>query len=396
MTTQEHPDTIQESSVDRVRARIQEGRLGKNLGLAFHLKQIDNVLYGIQQARYYLVGADSGCGKSSIVDFLFVLKAYFTAVEQCRAFVCFYYSFEISEEEKIAKWICTVVKVLHDLDLHVDYVMGRISGMTVSDVDQVLIDEALEVITDVLKHVIIIDTTKNPTAIFTDVIEYAESIGKVIRKVVVSKKKKDDNGNFVQTKYITGFIPNDPDQITIIVLDHVALATPEQGMDTKSTIDLLSKYFVFIRNKFRFSIVAVQQFNAELQSVERRKFKAAALAPGRNDFGDSKYTYRDADVVLGGLMPSMFDISEFYGYSILPGAGNSRDYYFGNYLVMWFLMKNRYGKSGIPFALFMNGMAGTFTDLPRATEENEFTLESMSEERTRLETINEWYCPKSQ
>ncbi len=100
-----------------------------------------------------------------------------------------------------------------------------------------------------------------------------------------------------------------------------------------------------------------------------------------------------ADVVLGGLMPSMFDIQEFYGYSILPGGSNSHNYHLGNYFVMWFLMKNRYGKSGIPFALFMNGMSGTFEDLPYATEENEFALEEFDDERLRLETANAWYCP---
>jgi hypothetical protein len=335
-------------------------------------------------------------GKTTLVDFLFVIQAYLTAKKQERSFKCFYYSFEISEEEKIAKWICTMVKLMHDMEFHVDYVMGRIEGMIVTDEDQVLIDQALEFISEILEHVVIIDTTKNPTAVFHDMIEYAESVGEVHRKEVVSKKKKDAQGKPLKTTYITGFTPNDPDQITLFVMDHIALCTPEQGMDMKGTIDIMSKYIVFGRNKFRFSFAIVQQFNTELQSVERRKFKSAALCPGRNDFGDSKYTYRDADVVLGGLMPSMFDIADFYGYSILPGAGNSRDYYFGNYFVMWFLMKNRYGRSGLPFALFMNGMSGTFTDLPKPTDENEFTLESIAEERTRLEKINEWYCPKPQ
>ncbi len=271
--------------------------MGKNLGIAFCLKQIDRALFGLQQARYYLIGSDSGIGKTTIVDFLFVIKAWITAKEQGRAFKCRYYSFEISEEEKLAKWVCTVVKILHDVEFHVDYVMGRIQGMTITDADQVLIDEALLFITEILKDVTIIDTPKNPTAVFHDAIEYAESIGQVHRTEVTSKKKKDKDGKFVRTTYITGFTPNDPDQITLFALDHVALAIPEMGMDTKATIDTLSKYFVFIRNRFRFSVVAVQQFNTELQSVERRKLRAAALSPARNDFGDSKYTYRDRPAV---------------------------------------------------------------------------------------------------
>lgn len=396
MTPEEQVDTASENLISRVRARIQDGKSGNNLGLPIVLNNINKVLYGVQQARYYLVGADSGVGKTTFADFMFVLHGYIAAKREGRKLKIFYYSFEISEEEKIAKWICFVSKFLFDLPLHMDYVMGRIHGMTVSDEDQEVIDKCLDFLAELLECVTFIDTPKNPTAIFHDAIEYAEANGVVKRTDVVNKKVLDEAGKPKVVSYITGFIPNDPREIVMYLVDHVALCTSEQGYDTKQTMDLLSKYMVFIRNKFRFTPVMIQQFNTELQSVERRKFKSAALAPQRNDFGDSKYTYRDADIVFGLLKPSQFDIAEFYGYSILIGKDNNRNYAFGDNFLAVFLMKNRYGASGILFPLFMDGMSGVFKDLPPSTGDYEFELETAAEECLQLNQINEWFSPKAQ
>jgi len=350
----------------------------------------------LQQARYYLVGADSGVGKTTFADFMFVLHSYITAKKEGRKLKIFYYSFEISEEEKIAKWICFVSKTVYGLALHMDYVMGRIHGMKVNEEDQEVIDKCLDFLAELLDCVTFIDTPKNPTAIFHDAIEYAEANGVVKRTEVINKKVLDKAGKPKVTSYITGFTPTDARQTVMYLVDHVALCTSEQGFNTKETMDLLSKYMVFIRNKFRFSPVIIQQFNTELQSVERRKFKSAALAPQRNDFGDSKYTYRDADIVFGLLKPSQFDIAEFYGYSILPGKDNNASYYFGDNFLAVFLMKNRYGASGILFPLFMDGMSGVFKDLSPSTGDYDFELESAAEECLQLTKINEWYSPKPQ
>lgn len=377
--------------ISRVRSRIQQGRRGENIGLPFASKRLNNALFGIHQARYYLAGADSGVGKSSFVNFYFVLEAYKTALLEKRPFKLFYYSFEISEEELIAKWVCYVISLMFDVDLHMDYIMGRIKGMTLTDEHQEMIDSALDWLSDMLPFVEIIDAPKNPTTIFNQLIEYAETIGEVHRTTHTSKKK-DKAGKFIKTSYITGFTVTDPRLLVLVVVDHVALATNEQGMNKKDTIDLLSKYMVFVRNRFRFSPVMIQQFNTEMQTVERRKFKGAAFAPQRADFGDSKYTYRDADIVFGLLNPSFFDISEFYGYSVLPSPNNSQNYSLGEFFIMAFIMKNRYGQSNIQIPQFMNGMIGLFYDLP--SPDQDFILENFQEMAETIRARSSHFTPK--
>ena len=398
MTKQEQVDSESQVEVplmDRVRARIESGKAGQNLGVQMSLQRLNNVLFGIHQSRYYLIGADSGVGKTTFTNFVFVLEAIREVINNPRPMMIHYYSFEIAEEELIAKWVVYAVKVMFETDLHMDYILGRIRDMPMTEEHSNMVNEGIDFVAGLLKYMRIQDAVKNPTAIFNEMIAYADTIGRVHRKTISEVKKIAGKPKTVTSSFITGYTPNNDDELTLIVIDHVALATPEQGKTTKDTIDLLSKYMVFLRNRFRFSPVLIQQFNTELQSVERRKFRAAALAPQRMDFGDSKYTYRDADIVFGLLNPSFFDIEEFYGYSILPSETDDTQYYYlGEFFVMAFVMKNRYGQTNLQIPLFMNGMTGVFYDLP--SPDNSLELELWGEHTLNLREICQSFCPPSQ
>src|SRR5579872_3935043 len=84
--------------------QVQRGLLGKNIGLRNGLIHINNYIYGTKKARYYLIGADSGVGKSTLVDFMFVLQAYKSAKATGRKLKIFYLSFEIGKADKVARW----------------------------------------------------------------------------------------------------------------------------------------------------------------------------------------------------------------------------------------------------------------------------------------------------
>lgn len=342
--------------------RVKQGREGKNLGVAIPLQNVNQWLHGVQQARYYLMGADSGVGKSSLGDFIFLISLWLQSKREKRKLRILYYSFEISGEEKIAAWVAAFISIVYDKSMPVDYIMGYIHGNMISDEDLVLVEKALGVVKEMLTCITIHDSPKNPTAIYHDAIDLAEELGTVIRETKVSKRLKDKDGKATKQVYITGYIPDDPDMMVEIILDHVALATPEAGLSPKATIDRMSSYFVFIRNKLRFSILLIQQFNTEMQTVERRKFSQAAFAPQRSDFGDSKYTFRDADVVFGLIKPSFFDLQSYFGYQIEPTSGVT--YGLGDAFVAAFLMKNRYGPTNKMMPLFMDGITKRFYDLP--------------------------------
>lgn len=298
-----------------------------------------------------------------------------------------YYSFEISAEEKTAAWCSYLVSVKYGVDLPTDYIMGNVEGNLLTDEHAAMVDDCMEIVEKMLEFITIKDTPMHPTAIFHDAIDMAESLGTVHRETKVNKRVKDKDGKPTQDTYIVGYTPSDPDMTMIMVLDHVALAIQEAGLSPKATIDRLSSYCVFLRNKLSITSVLIQQFNTEMGTVERRKFSQAAFAPQRLDFGDSKYTYRDADVVLGMIKPMSFDLESYYDYPVQAGGKNIVG--LEDNFVAVFLMKNRYGPSNKMMPIFMNGISKRFYDLP--LDPHSFEVEQFTEETTRLKQLCQLY-----
>lgn len=354
--------------------QVQRGILGKNIGLRNGLTHINNYIYGTQKSRYYLIGADSGVGKTTLADFMFVLQAYKAAKSQGRKLKVFYCSFEIAKADKIARWVSYYVFQIHRIRLPSDYVLGRIEGVLLTPEHSLLVKEAYTLIEQMFNEcVVFIDLMMSPNSIFESIIqEHFSKRGKVL----------------MDNKKYTGFIPNDPDYMTILLVDHLALTDEEAGDDTKKTMDKLSKKAVILRNIFGCTIVFIQQFSTDMLSANRamhtKKTGVAAIAPTRLDFGDSKATYRDADVVIGGICPGR-DLNNLDGYDL----GHNK---LGLTMVLLFIMKNRYGRAGKYSPVFIDGITGTFMDLPYPA--NPLTDEAFYNEAQQIEKVCQAFSPK--
>jgi hypothetical protein len=131
--------------------------------------------------------------------------------------------------------------------------------------------------------------------------------------------------------------------------------------------------------------IILQQFSTELTGAYRLKDAKASIAPQRIDFGDSKYTYRDADVVQGLIKPVMFDKKTYNGFDVVK---------LHTYLVFLFLMKNRYGPDQRVIPMFMNPFAGTFTDLPLEPIKNHVDMSKFYDMAKHLDKIAQTFTPK--
>jgi hypothetical protein len=338
----------------------QAGRRGRNYGRGNGLTHINKYLYGTHRARYYLVGADSGVGKTTISDFMFILKAYEEAKRTNKRFKCFYCSFEISKPIKVARWISYYVFVKHGERLPPDYILGRIEGHRVSDIHDTMVREAFEVVEDMFKYIDFLDVTQTPGYIFDSIVHgYFAYHGKV-----EWTKVSDEDAKRGITPNVKGFTPNNPelfnDTMVMLYIDHAALADEEPGLfgNLKKNLDLLSKKCVILRDKFMMTIIFIQQFSTDLleagrQLAVRKTF--TAISPTRQDLGDSKATFRDADTVIGFIAPGK-DLPDWEGYDLSPSA-------FGTYLVIGFIMKNR-GPANKIVPLLLDPITGYVYDAP--------------------------------
>lgn len=314
-------------------------------------------------------------GKTTLSDFMYMYSLWRDARKKELKLYIKYFSFEISAAEKKAKWVCQWIKAIYNLDLSTDYIMGRIPGLLLSVEHLKLVMHAYGVVEEVLLDVTIIDHMLHPTGMLNKLVEeHYELIGTVIRDTPKGDKKKG---------MIRSYKPNDPTAITVAIVDHLALINVEGGATTtKQIMDRWSMYSVQLRNIFGTTLIQIQQFSTNMMSAYREQKKSeAAIAPQRLDFGDSSYTYRDADLVFGLIKPVQYNLKLYHGYNMEQ---------LGQYFIALHLMKNRYGPADRVIPLFMNPIAGMFYDMP-LDPHNIASMKYYIDEAKRIEHLCQMY-----
>ena len=350
-------------------SQIKRGMAGMNEGFDNGLKTINTHIHGTHRGRIILVGADSGVGKTTLCDFMYLYSLWLSAKQKKIKLYIKYFSFELSETEKKAKWVCQWIKHMYKIDLSTDYIMGRIPGVLLQGEHFKMVMRAYGVVEELMRDMTFIDHMLHPTGMLNKLVEeHYEKIGTVIRDVPKEGKKKG---------MIRSFIPKDPTALTVVITDHLALINVEGGATTtKQIMDRWSMYSVQLRNIFHTTLIQIQQFSTSMMSAYREQKKSeAAIAPQRLDFGDSSYTYRDSDLVFGMIKPIQYNMKSFMGYEMSD---------IGQYFIALFLMKNRYGPADKWFPLFMNPLAGMFYDVPAKDSPN---LHYFSTEAKRIESV---------
>ena len=244
-----------------------------------------------------------------------------------------------------------------------DFSKGRIRisprdlRSTTSPVSQEILDvinspEIQDILDYFEEHVIFPEEAGNPTGIFKYCKNYAEEHGTVYTKL---KKMKDEYGLIQEKQVFDRYEQDDPNEYRLIIIDTINLIDTERGMNLKQSMDKLSEYCAkYLRNRYHYSPVVIQQQAFDQEGNEA--FKIGRVRPSVAGLGDSKYTSRDSNVVLGLFSPFRFALKEYEGYDISKFKDNIR------FLEM---VVNRDGEMGGLCPLFFDGAVCRFEELPR-------------------------------
>ena len=290
---------------------------------------------GIEPATYTLIGADSGVGKTSYLDELCILRPYIKAKKEGKKLKIFYFSFELSKQRKMYKWLSFILNLMDNL---------RVSNRQLANKEDIIgteeevafikqkARERTAIVQKIMDDINFYDQPMNPTGIYKELIDYAQAHGTIDFKVIGSGKK-----------IIEKYTPNDPDEIVLIAIDHLSLMNEESNLHSKEIMDRMSRYMVMLRNTFNYSCVFLQQFNTSLQSATRKKdIDERSIIPQRVDFSETTFTYRDADIVLSLVKPNDYGLNTFLG----PNSNNPWLVpMLGDAFIAAYLMKNRDGPS---------------------------------------------------
>jgi replicative DNA helicase len=334
--------------------KIDRGRLGLNVGIPHGLSKLTDYVPNIQQGTYYLIGAGTGVGKTSFVDDIFLYNTY-DFIKKNKTDITLdidYFSFEIEKSLKITKGICR--KLFEDFRISIDlnYALSRGKNKMSDEVYAKVIEtkEYFDQLDDVIN---IFDMPLNPTAIYRYLWNKVEKNGKIIKKVIDTV---DQAGNPIKMEIFDKYIPNDPQKYHFVIIDHISLSKTESGLTLKDTIDKISSHLVFFRNNFNIIPVVIQQLNYDITDPLRAKL--GRLSPMLSDFGDSKYTTRDANYVFSLFSPMSLNMTHFpnaEGYDITRLRDKFRSME---------ILKGRDGGIGTRVGLLFHGKVGRFWELP--------------------------------
>lgn len=316
--------TLRERVVQNLKER-RERILSGNLNcIPSPFKRFSNDFIGIEQSCYTTVTSFTKGGKSQFTSFTFIysplLFCYYNKTDINIKIL--YFPLEETPERIMQRFISWL---LYDYSKGEIRISPRDLRSTTSAVPQNILDiinstEIQDIIKYFEEHIVFPAESGNPTGIYKYCRKYAEENGTVYTKKV---KMKDEFGNIKEVDVFDRYEQSNPNEYRLIIIDTINLIDVEKGLSLKQSMDKLSEYLAkYLRNRYHFSPIVIQQQAFEQEGNEA--FKLGRVRPSVAGLGDSKYTSRDSNVVLGLFSPFRFGIRDYEGYDITKFKDNIR------------------------------------------------------------------------
>lgn len=230
---------------------IYRGKKGLNKGLSTGFTKLDNVIFGLQRGYFYTIGADQGAGKSSVTLYSFVYQPLKQAILNNLSVHFLYYSFEMSAEVLFAKLLSLHLFEKYNVIVSYDEILSL--KTTISEDHLKLIENEKEWLCLLESKLTVIDKPVNANGVYATCKEWIKNFGNF--KEIDEHKEE--------------FIPKDPNQYLIVLVDHIRLLKNDGNV--KAQIDQTCDYLIYFRNKCKITAVVVQQLNRGFKSMARRQ-----------------------------------------------------------------------------------------------------------------------------
>lgn len=343
-------------SFELLKHEVERGLTGRNGGIPMGFNRLNRYI-GIRKALYFLVGGLTGSGKTSFIDDAFVLNPFDWFIgqkEQSIKLRIIYRSMERSRTYKLAKWVSRKIFLDHGFIIPVSKLLGWNDKMTKDEHDLFLMYEDYMGMMD--EVITIIDGPENAVGIAKELKAHALQHGKIEQVDEFNKR----------------YFPNNENEITIVVIDHIGLLKTTKDQTTKKmAIDKMSDELRYARDFYGYTPVVVSQFNRDISNPIR--IKNGDVEPQLEDFAESSSTQNDADVVLALFDPMRYKVADPSGYEL----EKLKDDFGAKYFRSLRLIKNSYGEDDVRIGLGFMGQIGMFKELPRRKDMTDDVYQSI-------------------
>lgn len=313
--------------------KFQDGQAGKNKGRTTGIPKLDRAINGIRKYQSYGLAAGPKCGKTTFADFAFVISPYLEALENGTIdnIDWVYFSGEIdriSKEFKFAAYFMYHDYNIFDFtfngvvyEMSQDYLMGSLlyvkevkNGVEIQDfvpvspehsalLKQIYINRIIPMFGEYDQEgnqirpgkIKVIEEQDNPTGMYKYLLARAKTHG----SFVMEKYEVDNGRGGVETKErVMSFSDDKPDNMLIVVVDHVRKLVRERGFTMKENIDKWLEYSTILRNKIGYTFVNICHSNRGISNVDRLRLAGEMIFPTADDVKDTGNLAEESTVLM--------------------------------------------------------------------------------------------------
>jgi len=319
---------------------FKEGQQGNNKGLPTGLIPLDRAIDGVQKKAIYGVAAGPKVGKSTLVDFAFVIHPILYCLEHKLPIHIIYFSYEIDRVKKEFDFasfffyhdyqIDTIEHNGIEYPMSARYLLGKLQDAQ-GEIIPVSKDHQQKLSTiyktriiplfgeyDIKGHKVtegviqFLEDRDNPTGMRNTILAYAKLNG----EFQFQEYETTDDGKKVKKQRLIGYVPKDKDKRTIIITDHIRKLKRERGYSMKENMDKWIEYTVELRNFCHFTFVHIVHLNRSISNIERLKFNGEYIYPTGEDVKDSGNLSEECDYLLTLFNPTdeKYGLTTHFGY----------------------------------------------------------------------------------
>ncbi|NBO98836.1 MAG: hypothetical protein EBU90_01740 [Proteobacteria bacterium] len=344
-------------------SEISVARQGKRKGIDTRL-DFDE-FSKVEKGTFYLIGGETGTGKTSFVDDVFLMNGldeYVTDGED-KNFHCLYFSMEVSKKRKLLK---LAVNRLYRDGVLTPNTRKPVDIKKILSTDKPITEKGLDYIRNLQPFFKVLQEKVTISQVPRD----AEGTRKIIQDfldellVEVEEEFYDEVLKEKTKRKVFVSRENGLPMFILIIYDHISLVKKKSAGFAKDQMDELSASFIEFRNKYDVTIAAVQQLKSKNSFTVDKQDE---LFPVLDDFSDSKNMQKDANVVLALFSPARYHIPAYKNYNIATLGDRYRSVY---------KLKDRDGIGLGDRSILYVGEAGIFAPLPANDELFSTSIES--------------------
>jgi hypothetical protein len=357
--------------MDRVKInkRLQDYEKNKKLIDSNQLKfipfygfdRLQKYIPGIIPSLMYKVTSHMGVGKTKFAKFLFVYQTMLYAMKYGMNFKVLYFALEESEEEFLDDLMVHLVTRIERVQID----RFSLTGMSNTSLTREQLDAIKKVQNSVnafMNNIEIIDDRYTPSSIFSVCKHYAKKWGTFAK----NSDGEDD---------LSSYTPKDPNQIVLVVCDHISLLESEFDKSTNLYLTdhkTIAKWHTgyarrIIAKQWNWAVLNVQQQSLDSekqQFTNRGDTIVSKILPTLDGLANNKEVGRDDYVAMGIFAPERYALEKYLDYEIKNNSEKS----FNDRFRSLHLLKNRFGHPNKILPLYFDGRYTHFKELPSVTD----------------------------